>query len=288
VIAAHELALGGWAFPYGDVALGSYRNSPYVVAQNVGQFLDVPSFLDSSHTVETADDAEAWLDRMRDYARNIDGETERLKHDRGLGVVAPDFLLSKTVDQLGIAQQGAPESWSIVTSLADKAKRISGDWATRASRIAEAEIAPALARQLAEIRLHAAQANGNAGVWDLPRGEEYYAWALRAGTTTTLSPDEVHRQGLDQLAELQGRMDTILKGEGYSKGSVGDRMAALGKDPKYLFPNTDAGRQQIIEFLSERIADIRGRMPQAFHTLVPGNAEVKRMAPEVEPGAPGA
>ena len=288
VVAAHELALDGWKFPYGDVAFGSYRNTPYVVAQNVGQFLDVPSFLDSSHTVETKDDAEAWLDRMRAYARNLDGETERLRHDRGIGVVAPDFLLKKTVNQLGIAQQGDPASWSIVTNLADKTKAIPGDWSARGAKIAAAEIAPALARQLAEIRQHAAMANANAGVWDLPQGDEYYAWALRAGTTTTLTPDEVHKMGLDQLAELQGRMDTILKGEGYSKGSVGERMAALGKDPKYLFPNNDAGRKQIIDFLSERIADIRGRMPQAFHTLVPGNAEVKRMAPEVEPGAPGA
>jgi uncharacterized protein (DUF885 family) len=288
VIAAHELALGGWQFPYGDVSFGSYRNSPYVVAQNVGQFLDVPSFLDSSHTVETTDDAEAWLDRMSDYARNLDGETERLKHDRGLGVVAPDFLLEKTVNQLTIAQKGAPEDWSIVTALGDHAKDLGGDYVARAGTIARDAIAPALARQLGEIERQVPLANSNAGVWDLPRGDDYYAWALRAGTTTTLTPDEVHRMGLDQLAELQGRMDTILKGEGYSKGTVGARMSALGKDPKYLFPNDDAGRKQIIDFLSERIADIRGRMPQAFHTLVPGHAEVKRMAPEVEPGAPGA
>ncbi len=151
VIAAHELALGGWQFPYGDVAFGSYRNSPYVVAQNVGQFLDVPSFLDSSHTVETSEDAEAYLDRMRDYARNLDGETERLRHDRGLGVVAPDFLLKKTVGQLTIAQKGAPESWSIVSSLADRAKELGGDYQARAAKIARDAIAPALARQLAEI-----------------------------------------------------------------------------------------------------------------------------------------
>ena len=52
---AHEFALEGFAFPYGDVALlnsnWSYRNAPYVVAQNTGAFLEIPSMLDEQHTV---------------------------------------------------------------------------------------------------------------------------------------------------------------------------------------------------------------------------------------------
>ena len=41
-------------------------------------------------------------------------------------------------------------------------------------------------------------------------------------------------------------------------------------------------------FLNERVSDMRARLPRAFATLVPGKLEIKRMAPEVEPGAPGA
>ena len=55
---AHEFALEGFAFPYGDVALlnsnWSWRNAPYVVAQNTGAFLEIPSMLDEQHTVEDA------------------------------------------------------------------------------------------------------------------------------------------------------------------------------------------------------------------------------------------
>jgi uncharacterized protein (DUF885 family) len=40
--------------------------------------------------------------------------------------------------------------------------------------------------------------------------------------------------------------------------------------------------------LNERVADMRSRLPRAFATLVPGYFEIKRMPPEVEPGAPGA
>ena len=65
-------------------------------------------------------------------------------------------------------------------------------------------------------------------------------------------------------------------------------MTALGKDERYKFADSDAGRAKVMEYLNGRIADMRKRLPRAFATLVPGNMEIKRMAPEVEPGAPGA
>src|SRR4028118_413871 len=82
-------------------------------------------------------------------------------------------------------------------------------------------------------------------------------------------------------------MDPILRSLGYTSGTVGERMTALGKDPKYLFPNTDAGRKQILDYVNERTADIRTRLPRAFATLVPGNLIIKRVPVEIEAGAPG-
>lgn len=94
--------------------------------------------------------------------------------------------------------------------------------------------------------------------------------------------------GLDELASLQARMEPILQSIGYTQGSVGARMTALGKDKQYLFKEGDPGRAEIMDFINDTVEDIRGRMPQAFETLVPGFLEVTRIAPEVEAGAPGA
>ena len=94
--------------------------------------------------------------------------------------------------------------------------------------------------------------------------------------------------GLEQLRELQARMDPILKGLGYTKGTVGERMQALGKDPRYKFADGDKGRAEIMAFIQERLRIIRAKLPRAFNTLVQGNLEVRRLPPEEEPGAPGA
>jgi uncharacterized protein (DUF885 family) len=289
---AHETAAEGFAFPYGDVALlnsnWSWRNAPYVVAQNTGAFLEIPGFLEEQHTIATPEDADAYVARLSAYADQLDGETARLKDARAQGVIAPDFILDKTLGQLKIARGGKVADWSAIAALAKKTKDMPGDFGGQAAKVATDAIVPALDRQHAELEEHRKLATSDAGAWKLPEGEAYYAWALRAATTTRMTPDEIHARGREELAALQAEMDTILKGKGLTQGTVGERMTALGKDKRYQFPDNDAGRAQIMSLIEDRIADMRRRLPRAFNTLVPGNFEVKRMAPEVEPGAPGA
>jgi len=175
-----------------------------------------------------------------------------------------------------------------VRSLAKRTRNMPGDFAKQAEKIAADKVRPALNRQFDELTAHRKRATGDAGVWKLPDGDAYYAWALSAGTTTHLTPDEIHRMGQDQLKELQGEMDGILRSLNLTAGTVGERMSALAKDKRYQFPEGDEGRAQILAYLEGRIADMRTRLPRAFATLVSGKLEIKRLPPEVEPGAPGA
>ncbi len=178
--------------------------------------------------------------------------------------------------------------WPFVASIAKATKDMPGDFGSQAATIASEKIGPALDRQIAELKAHRQRATSDAGAWKLPQGDAYYAWTLRAATTTQMTPDEIHERGQQELAALQSEMDGILKGEGLTRGTVGERMTALGKDPRFQFPEDDAGRARIMAFLEERVRDMRARLPGAFATRVPGNFEIKRMPPEIEPGAPGA
>ncbi|HEX6397089.1 MAG TPA: DUF885 family protein, partial [Steroidobacteraceae bacterium] len=289
---AHEFALEGFGFPYGDVALlnsnWSWRNAPYVVAQNTGAFLEIPGLLDEQHAVDSAADADAYLARLEAYAGQLDGETERLKSAAAQDVIAPNFLLDKTLGQLRVARAGNVNDWSLVRSIARRSASMPGNYAAQAAKIAQDKVAPALDRQFEEILAHRRRATSDAGVWKLPRGDEYYAWALRAGTTTNMTPEQIHARGREELRELQSRMDAILRQQGLTRGTVGERMTALGKDARFAFAENDEGRARLMAGLHSRVADMRTRLPRAFNTLVPGNFEIKRMAPEVEPGAPGA
>ena len=290
VRSAYSTALEGFQLPYGDVAVGGWRNTPYVVIQNVGAYLDVPRFLDAEHQIENAADAEAYLSRLQSYPQQLDNELGRVIAYRYKGLIPPGFLIDKALEQLKASADGARKGGGLVESLVRRAreKGIAGDWDSRARAIVTGEVVPALDRQIAELTLQRGRATNDPGMWARPNGEEYYRWALKASTTTTTSPDEIHQIGLDTLRDLHGQMDTILKGVGYSQGSVGVRMRALSKDPRYRFPDNDKGRAEVMAFIQERLRLVRTKMPEAFNTLVKGNVEVRRLPPEEEPGAPGA
>lgn len=291
VTSVFERAAEGFAYPYGDVALlnynWSYRNAPYAVAQNTGAFVEIPSFLDASHAIANKDDADAYLMRMQAYAAQLDGETQRVIEDGARGVILPDFLLAKTLGQLRGARGKSPADWGIVQSVGTRAAAF-GDYQDQAVAIATQEIIPALTRQIDALDALAHKATSDAGVWANPDGDAYYDWTLRASTTTTMSADEVHQMGLDELASLQAQMEPILQSVGYTQGSVGERMTALGADKRYHFKPGDPGRAEIMSFINDTVTDIHSRMPQAFETLVPGFLEVERISPDVEAGAPGA
>jgi uncharacterized protein (DUF885 family) len=290
VRSAYSTALEGFAFPYGDVAVGGWRNTPYVVIQNVGAYLDIPRFLDSTHPVNNAADAEAYLARLQSYPRQLEGELGRIQSARAQGLVPPSFLLDKAIGQMELSAKSAREGGSLVESLVRRTreKNIPGDWQARAMAITTREVAPALERQLAELKAQRAVATDSAGMWSRPLGDQFYRWALKAATTTTMTPDEIHEMGLAEQQALHARMDSILKDIGYTKGTVGERMQALSNDPKYKFAKGDKGRAEIMAFIQDRLSWIKAQMPRAFNTLVDPNMEVRRLPPEEEPGAPTA
>jgi uncharacterized protein (DUF885 family) len=288
VKSAYAIALEGFALPYGDITVGGWRNTPYVVIQNVGAYLDVPRFLDADHRIENASDAEAYLARLQSYAKQLDGELGRIQAARGAGLVPPAFLIDKALAQMTLSVKNAREGGTVVESIARRSTSIPGKWAERARTIAVQEIAPALERQLKELEAQRAVATSDPGISARPRGEEFYRWALKASTTTSMTPDQIHEMGQSELKQLHAQMDAILKEIGYTQGSVGERMKALAKDPKYKFSAGDKGRAEIMAFINNRLEWIRAQMPRAFNKVVNPNMEVRRLPPEEEPGAPGA
>ncbi|QDZ09257.1 DUF885 domain-containing protein [Sphingomonas panacisoli] len=283
---AFRTALDGMKLPYGVATIGSWRNTPYAVIQNVGSWLDVPQLLDGDQPVRDAADAEAYLARLAAMAGQLDGETARIRAARRQGLVPPSFLLDKTIKGMtGMIVDAAKPDGPLVGPLARKAAAIPGPWSDRAVTVVTTAIVPALERQLAELKAQRAVATDAAGMSARPHGAEWYAWGLRAGTTTTRSPAEIHALGRSQLVDLQTQMDAILKGFGLTQGSVAERAAALQKRPKIGFPEGDEGRRQIIAYMQGKIDAIRPRLPRAFRRLVKGNLEIRRLPAAQEPGA---
>jgi uncharacterized protein (DUF885 family) len=288
---ALELGVEGAKFSYGDNALAQAMGEsagPHVVNQQSGDFNSVPQLLASQHSIETGADAEAYLDRLAAFAQALDQETARVRRDAAQGVVAPDFILDTTLEQMRSFRAMPAASSGLVTSLVEraKAKGLAGDYAGRATARVEAAVYPALQRQIDALAALRPQAGHDAGVWRLPDGEAYYAWLLKVGTSTPMTADEIHRIGLDQVDAIGARMDALLQRQGLAQGSVGDRIKALEADPGQLYPDTPAGRDALIAYLNGRLAAVRARLPEAFNLRLKANVVIKPVPKAIEAGAP--
>ncbi|MFC7499422.1 DUF885 domain-containing protein [Enterovirga sp. GCM10030262] len=273
-------------FTYGSAG-GRY--APYVISQLTGPYRGIPDFLDTQHGIEAAADADAYLARLAQFPTALDQSLDRQKADAARGVFAPDYILDTTLKQLrSLRDKPAAESL-LAASLARRAgeAKLGGDYGARAEKIVADAVYPALDRHIAAVTELRGKATHDAGVWRLPDGGEYYAGALRAATTTNLTPDEVHQLGLEQVADLEARLDPILKAHGLSQGTAGERLAALNKDPAQLYPNTDEGREQLLAQLNRQIVAMNAKLPEAFATLPQADVEVRRVPPLIQAGAPG-
>lgn len=281
---------------FGDTVASSYEfpygqgfPSPYTVNQLGGSYNSIPDFLDAQHRIETAEDAEAYISRLEAFPTALDQETERMHADFAAGAVPPDFIIERTVGLLGNLT-GTPAGESVMTTSIERRAteaNLPGEWGERARRIVEGSIYPAVERQAEALRSQRANAGHDAGVWRLPRGEEYYRFGLRYFTTTEMTGAEVHAMGLEQVAELTARADQILRAEGRTEGTVGERISALARDPAQLYANTDAGREELLASLNAQMADMQGRLPEYFGRIPVSPVEVRRVPVTTEAGAPG-
>jgi uncharacterized protein (DUF885 family) len=273
---------------YGFVDL-NLRPSPYVVSQMNGAYYWLPDFLGSRHPLRSREDLDAYYARLSALATAIDQETERVRHDASLGVLLPSFTLATTLAQLqSLRATPAAQTAAIGPAIRRAADAGLGDISDRSAQIYSKLIVPALSRQIDALRTLQDKAVDDAGVWSLPDGEAYYASALLSNTTTRTSATELHEQGLELVKELTSQLDQALRAEGYTDGAVVTRVDALNRDRRYLVADDDAGRERLLAAARAVIDKIRAKLPAGFKTIPNDPLEVRRIAPAIESGAPGA
>ena len=260
---------------------------PYPVTQQQGAYFSTPDFLNTRHTIDNAADAEAYLARLDQFGTVLDNDTAEQRAQAARGFLAPAWSIDLALGQMRKLREPAPDNSSMVNSIVrrTKEKSIAGDWQRRAAGIIAGKVYPALDRQMAAMEQLKPSSRPGDGAWRLTDGEAIYAEALREATTTNFTPAEVHQMGLDQVADITGQLDTILKGQGYAQGSVGERLAALNREPAQLYADSDAGRAELLGYLNAVVKDMYTRLPQAFETLPNQPLEIRRVPIEIQDGA---
>ncbi|WP_411832597.1 DUF885 domain-containing protein [Pseudoxanthomonas mexicana] len=184
-------------------------------------------------------DYDDWNKRASQVPVLFDQAIANMREGMKAGVVQPRALMEKVIPQLDALIKPKAEDtlfWGPVQKMpaafaAGDKQRIAGEYRA----LIEGELMPAYRRLrafIAEEYLPATRAS--AGMQGLPDGEAWYAYNARQSTTTDLTPAQIHRIGLDEVARIHGLMHGVLKDTGF-KGTLQEFFRFVQDDPRFTF-----------------------------------------------------
>jgi uncharacterized protein (DUF885 family) len=264
---------------------------PYSLNQLSGPTLEVPNLLGSQHAVGDDAAARRYLARLAAFPGALDGVLAKLQHDVALGAIPPDFVIDKTRAVVDAFAATPAAEHSLVTGFRTRldSAGVAGaaDLAAQAQALVGEGVLPAYRRISAYLTEIRPQAPHDAGIWRLPEGDKLYRAMIRQMADTDLDPEAVHQTGLDEVARIGAEMDTLLRAQGYTQGSIGERMLAMGAEPRFAYPNDAAGRAAILDDIQTQLAGVRAVLPQWFGTLPKHEVNVRAVPAFSQDSAPG-
>lgn len=276
---------------YIDMWMG---HSPFVINQINGPIIDMPGALVSSHPIKTAQDAQNYLHRLEKLGPALAAVGDKFDIDASKDWIPPRVLLDKALKILNNYGSKDTATHPLFTDFKTKlasANDISAEQKAQmeqqATTLISTVVAPGYQALATKVQQALPHAKLDAGIWAQPGGDEFYAYSVRQLGDTNLTPAQIHQIGLDEVARISKEMDRILKANGYSEGSVGDRMAQLNEEPRFLYEDSDAGRKQLLDDLNGYIKEMDGRMAEQFGARPPYAVEVRRIPVEIQDSAAG-
>ncbi|WP_295691730.1 DUF885 family protein [uncultured Maricaulis sp.] len=258
----------------------------YTFTPRSGPHMNAASFLINNHRVDTVEDAEAYIGRLRNLPTYMDQNIANSRRSAELGVLTPAWTYEPMIATARNIITGAPfddgEASPLLADFTGKVEGLELDAAETARLIAEAEtalteaVAPAYGRVIALFEEQAEVATDDDGVWKHPDGGEFYNFLLNGYTTMDLSAEEIHQLGVAEVARIHDEMRGIMEQVGF-EGSLQDFFEFMRTDEQFYYPNTDEGRADYLADATALIDTMTETLPQMFNTFPRAALEVRRV-----------
>ncbi|NVK87417.1 MAG: DUF885 domain-containing protein [Gammaproteobacteria bacterium] len=280
-------------FPYGyiDTWMGL---SPFIVNQINGPLIDTPRTLQSDQAVNNEQQALDYIGRLATFDDFVGSVGEKFAADVKSGWIPPKVVLKGAARYFENFLAPQPSEHPLVVTFAEKLARVDAITQDKkealiaeATRQVEEVVYPAYRAIAEQTAKQIDNARDEAGIWAQPEGARYYQDAILQLGDSQLSADNIHQIGLDEVKRITQEMDSILKPLGYRKGSVGERMAQLNEEARFLYPDSEQGRAQLLADLNGYIDEMNERMAPWFKSKPPYAVEVRAFPKDIQDGAPG-
>lgn len=262
-----------------------WRYHYYPLNQMFGYHSGTPSFMINMHRVSQKSDAEAYISRLKEIKRVFKERMERNLKQREMGIIPPQFVFSKVIDDCKNILKGYPFErgkgrsplYQDFSKKVSKLKISSAEKKKLKGQAAQAlldYVGPSYRELISYMEETQKMAKHSHGAWSLPDGEEYYRFRLRKMTTTDMTPDEIHEFGLKEVDRIHGEMRAIMKKVGF-KGDLKDFFNFMKTDPRFRYPDTKAGKERYLTEARKIIDTMEDFLPKMFNTLPKAKLQVK-------------
>jgi uncharacterized protein (DUF885 family) len=267
----------------------------YPVNQLFGVQNQFPSFMANTHRLFGKRDCEYYVMRLDAVPKKFNQLLESLKVREDKQILPPRFVVGEVLKEMSdfIAKPVAENI--LATSFKERVAKIDklndterADFQRRVEASITNKVYPSYQKLIDYFKGIEPKTTTDDGVWKLPDGDAFYAYALHENTTTTMKPNDVHDLGLREIARIEAEMRGILDANGFANVPIGEAMDKLGTDPRFLYPNDDKGRGEALAEYKRLIDTALDRGKRLFITFPKAKCDVRRVEQFKEATAPGA
>lgn len=278
-----------------DLVKGNeYRHNNYSVTQRGGSYQSIINFMVNMHKVDDESDAEDYISRLSKVGTLFDNTLLAVKEEQENGVIPPDFIISKIIENLHNIRDPELNENPLVKDFEKKVDALESlsaeekqDLKTRMLEQMTLVVQPAYDRYINFFENIKDHANSDAGVWKFANGADYYQYRITSMTTTKYTAEALHQLGLEEVERILTEMENILTQQGYTGKTVGEHMKQLSEEPRFLYPDTDEGREQVLADYRVLIEEADAVMDQAFSVRPQSAVEVRKVPEYREKTAAG-
>ncbi len=265
-----------------------YYWQSYAVTSTGGGLDSLPVLMINAHKVASVADAEAYVSRLRAVERVAGEVSDDLDQRTSKGFLPPAFVFPRVIPDAGNQLKGGPfdagPDHAVWADFKAKVEALKVEPDVKAKLLADAKAAltgpwkRGYERYLVSLTAMSKKAITVNGVWALPDGAAHYANAINFYTSTKLTPDQIHRTGLTEVARIRREMEVIKAKVGF-KGTLEQFFTFVKSDPKTHYPNTEAGKAQYLADAKKIIADYMAVADRQFARLPKQALEVRAVEP---------
>ena len=225
------------------LAVEGYKFHQFLIPLNQRGGIQTQDELADSLRFETLKDYQDWIVRLRAFPVAMDQTIALMREGMKERMVQPKVIMDRIPAQIDKQIVSDPTQSGFFKPFQHFSPEISNPDQQRltdeARQAIEQQVVPAYKKfKTFFVNEYLPACFDQVGIWQVPHGDELYAYDVRRYTTTNLTPDQVHEIGLKEVARIRAEMDAVMKQTGF-KGSRDDFFNFLRTDPRFFYKSPD-------------------------------------------------